>query len=877
MHRIRAIRERARFSVLPYLALALVFVAAAIYLARSTYFTFPHIFPGADPAREPFVVGSTDRPGPIAAISFPEPEAVQAGLKQGDLLVAINGQPISGMAVFGEAVRQHRPGDTLTLDVLSTGPDGNLTARRVALRLAAYGHYRNAAILFILYLSPYFCFALGFWVAAARPRDARAWFLLLLLLGFSSFFNPRLDSWGPVLRDYGLIYRDLLTLTIPIWLLALGIYFPEPFPRTGRSRLWYWLEWFVIVPLSILTIWQIAAALGALENVIATSPLRTSFAALVPFTSAFGYFSLALFPVCMIAKWRTAVSRDSRRRLRLLALGSIASLGPLLILSTIATATNHQVELYFPRWLYLTAYLLLCLFPITLSYVIVVQRAMDVRVVLRQGLQYALARRGVRITQIVVTAAVIYAAVTLSTQSLHRPQKITILALGIAAVFVLRRGAEGLRRAIDRRFFRDAYNAEQILTDLGERVRTIVETRPLLETVVQRISESLHVPRIAALIDGSGPYLPAYALGFTSAPDVTFSHDAATIQQLRQLREPLVIYRDDPNSWINRARNLDEEERLNLATLQSELLLPFLVNEKLLGFLSLGQKLSEEPYSGTDLRLLKSVAAQTGLALEVARLTNAISEEIAQRERLNREVEIAREVQEHLFPQALPAIAGLEYCGRCRPALGVGGDYFDFVALPFRKLGIAIGDVSGKGISAALMMASLQAALRSQAAAAAGNLAELISRVNAQLYQASTVERYATLFYAEYDPQSCSLAYVNAGHNPPLVLRPNGGARAVMRLEAGGTVVGLLPESSWEPGKFQLQAGDLFVAFTDGISEAMNRDDELWGEQHLMDVLNCAGDSTAAEIISRIISAVDTFVAGAKQSDDMTLIVARVI
>src|SRR5205814_6683054 len=129
----------------------------------------------------------------------------------------------------------------------------------------------------------------------------------------------------------------------------------------------------------------------------------------------------------------------------------------------------------------------------------------------------------------------------------------------------------------------------------------------------------------------------------------------------------------------------------------AELLLPLLRKEELLGFISLGRKRSEEPYSPTDLRLLQSVAAQTGLALEVARLTSAIGEEIARRERLSREVEIAREVQERLFPQQPPHVCGLDYSGACRPALGVGGEYYDFLALADGQLGIALGDACGKG------------------------------------------------------------------------------------------------------------------------------------------------------------------------------------
>jgi sigma-B regulation protein RsbU (phosphoserine phosphatase) len=151
-------------------------------------------------------------------------------------------------------------------------------------------------------------------------------------------------------------------------------------------------------------------------------------------------------------------------------------------------------------------------------------------------------------------------------------------------------------------------------------------------------------------------------------------------------------------------------------------------------------------WNSDDLRMLKSVAVQTGLALENAQLMAAITEEVALRERLHREVEIAREVQERLFPQRLPLIEGLDYSGACRPAQGVGGDYYDFLALPGGRLGVAIGDVSGKGISAALLMASLEASLRAEAARASEYLPDLVSNVNRLIYGASDSNRYATFF-----------------------------------------------------------------------------------------------------------------------------------
>lgn len=268
-------------------------------------------------------------------------------------------------------------------------------------------------------------------------------------------------------------------------------------------------------------------------------------------------------------------------------------------------------------------------------------------------------------------------------------------------------------------------------------------------------------------------------------------------------------------------------------------------------------------------------AAQTALALEVARLTTAIGREMAQRERLNRELEIAREVQEHLFPQRLPSVPGLDYCGRCRPAREVGGDYYDFLELPAGRLGIAIGDVSGKGIGAALMMASLEASLRGQASLG-HDLAELMKRVNSLVYEASPANRYATFFYAEYDPRSRQLSYVNAGHNPPVILRKSAAACQVFRLETGGPVIGLLRQC-YQQGSFPLEPGDLVVLFTDGVPESMNAGDEEWGEDRLIEFAKTCHGLPAFEAMTRILAAAEAFAAGASQHDDMTLVVLRVV
>jgi sigma-B regulation protein RsbU (phosphoserine phosphatase) len=307
------------------------------------------------------------------------------------------------------------------------------------------------------------------------------------------------------------------------------------------------------------------------------------------------------------------------------------------------------------------------------------------------------------------------------------------------------------------------------------------------------------------------------------------------------------------------------------------LLLPISLNEQMLGIISLSLKQSEEAFSTTDIRLLDSVAAQTGLALENGRLTQVIATEIAEREKHKREIEIAHEVQERLFPQEYPPVEGIDYAGACRPALGVGGDYYDFILFSKSELGIAIGDVSGKGIPAALLMATLRAFLRGQTLEHKKDLTALMANLNRLVYESSESNRYATFFYGEFDAASRTMNYVNAGHNPPMVFRERNGAPEVIRLDTGGPVIGLMEDCDYSQGRTELAPGDVFVAYTDGISEAMDAADQEWGEQRLQNAALANRGVAARVLIERLMKSADEFVAGAPQHDDMTISVVRLL
>jgi serine phosphatase RsbU (regulator of sigma subunit) len=260
---------------------------------------------------------------------------------------------------------------------------------------------------------------------------------------------------------------------------------------------------------------------------------------------------------------------------------------------------------------------------------------------------------------------------------------------------------------------------------------------------------------------------------------------------------------------------------------------------------------------------------------EVSRAVEAQRQAAAERREAERraahELEIARQVQARLFPQRLPELESLEYAGACVQTRQVGGDYYDFLDLGQARLSLVLGDIAGKGIAAALLMANLQANLRSQSATAVEQPDQLLRSVNRLFYENTADNAYATLFYSEFDDRTCRLRYANCGHLPGLVIQADG---TVKRLPSTATVLGLFPEWQCRTSEFQLCPGDLFAIYTDGITEALNQRDEEFGEDRLLDVMRRARDLSPRHIVSAVFEEVQRF-SGEQQRDDVTLIVAR--
>jgi sigma-B regulation protein RsbU (phosphoserine phosphatase) len=255
--------------------------------------------------------------------------------------------------------------------------------------------------------------------------------------------------------------------------------------------------------------------------------------------------------------------------------------------------------------------------------------------------------------------------------------------------------------------------------------------------------------------------------------------------------------------------------------------------------------------------------------LENARLTDRAVEQ----EKVRRDLATAAEVQRRLLPPQAPQSAAATFAAFTLPARTIGGDYYDFLDLGGDQVGIAVADVSGKGIAAALLMSVVQASLRVISSHRRSSPSELAAQMNRFLYQATGANKYATFFYAEVDPSSGRLRYVNAGHNPPYLVRCANGATEVAALSDGGTVIGLFPETEFESAELDLRPGDLLVAFTDGVTEALNADGEEFGEDRLKDVLRAAAGAPADAISKTLADTMREWIGTAEQHDDLTFIV----
>jgi serine phosphatase RsbU (regulator of sigma subunit) len=293
---------------------------------------------------------------------------------------------------------------------------------------------------------------------------------------------------------------------------------------------------------------------------------------------------------------------------------------------------------------------------------------------------------------------------------------------------------------------------------------------------------------------------------------------------------------------------------------------PLSIDEQILGMIYVDSPFSVNRFTEDDLQVLTALAGVAAIKIENARLMEVQLE----KNRLKEELSVASEIQLRLQPVSPPQVQGYEMTGISFPCREIGGDYYDFIERPDGKLGLALGDVSGKGTGAALLMASLHAAVRAQATTAS-SISHVMHEISNYLDRNTPDNKFATLFLGVLDQLSGDLIYSNAGHNPPILIRRD----KVERLEVGGVPVGLFPESEYQESTVTLHPDDILLLFSDGITESVNESDQEFGDDRLITVAQQYSASPVARLRDKIEEALSRFVGKAAPIDDMTLVILK--
>jgi sigma-B regulation protein RsbU (phosphoserine phosphatase) len=555
------------------------------------------------------------------------------------------------------------------------------------------------------------------------------------------------------------------------------------------------------------------------------------------------------------------------------------------------------------------------------------RRNTPVSFLIRRSVRYLLVSRGFYLIQALVVLAALSFVLTGSRITAidrygNRADIVVSIFVTIATMLLLTAINRRVMTAIDRRFFREAYNAQRILTELGEAIPALLKTKHVLELVANKIADALHPENVTILLeqDDTNTYVVAYssdearasAESFSQPRSIALRDDGNLISRLRESNRwnAVDLSEDDllsPDPDLAGLGGLSVNESQTLHAARVSLLIPIAANGRLHGLISLGRRLSDLPYATEDKGLLLVVAHQIATFIQNMNLISRLAEE----ERVARELEMAAEVQRHLFPADELNDVALEIVGVCLPALGVGGDYYDYFPIDDRCTGIAIADVAGKGIAAALLMSTVQASLRCQLTSGDKSLAEVVSAMNSLLQRSTSDGDYATFFLAQFDRATRNLTYVNAGHNPPMLIRGSLDSQrtagellqatgidrsllirsmetnhrfaaavaeepGIRLLTRGGPIIGTFLDGPYEQETIQMQSGDVLVIYTDGVTEAENPTGAEFGEERLRSVLIESLRLSPRELTARVIESVLEWQGPAPQHDDITLIVVKV-
>ncbi|MDX2032953.1 MAG: SpoIIE family protein phosphatase [Blastocatellia bacterium] len=815
--------------------------------------------------------GGTDGVGRVM-ITRVKPAGAAAELRVGDEVLAVNGV-------------NYRD-DPQVLNYSDTVPPG--TRYRITVRRD--GQVREAFVTTVPHrerrrlapeTAPFILFLLtGLAVFLLRPADKQAWLLMLMfgaMTGLGSEAAGLPAWWGALSR----MAKGAGLFFIPLF-AHFFLIFPERSPLLVR---WPRLERYLHLPYLL-----VVAPLFLPSKLLGMGMVR--FTHLWIFRQQWlwqaaqaivvGYLVVGLLSI--IVNYRAA-SSEAREKLRVVLAGSIAGFLNLLLL---VAGEMTRWDQRFPRlwaWFGTSIYFTLSLVPIGFVYAIVRHKVIPVRLIIRRGVRYLLVSRGAVLLEALAVTLVVTVLLTVVFSRL-RPSGFVIgivsAMAGIGAWRVSKRLHEKyLAPLIDRRFFRQSYDSQQILADLAESMRTTTDLATLMERVAMKVQSALQTERVTVLLwdEASGDYLGGASCEYRAEEGravvreraFRLPHFAESIAALRESGHPL-----DIEDAARDRQGPHPIEAAVLAEMNAVLLLPLMGKEGMPGILALGPRLGDVSYSGEDKRLLMSVAGPTTLAIENARLVARMIEEARRREEIEaenearaRELEEARQLQLSMLPRKLPQLPTLQVAAYMKTATEVGGDYYDFHISADGALTIAIGDATGHGLKAGTVVTAMKSLFRTHAEE--DELARVLSRSSRVLKEMNLRSLFMALTLVKIRGDRMEIAA--AGMPAALIYRA--ADRSVHEVAIKSLPLGSLSNYIYHPQTFSLAPGDVVVLLSDGFPERFNEANEILGFSRAGEMLPDLAPLSPQQIIDRFVDAGDQWAQGRPQDDDVTFVVLK--
>ena len=771
----------------------------------------------------------------------------RAGMKAGDLILRINGQSFSDIWEADLIMRQAQAGKTIDYDVLR---DNQTVTLHVT--LASFG-VPFFVLCFVISGAVYV--GVGGLIAFKRPqvKAARLLGIFFLTMGFflMTIMILRTFVW---LRDFTVLASPFFAL--PVWLHACH-YFPKERPELIARR------WIRIVAYGLMVV---------------TIPLPFLFSDLGFFI---GLAILLLYVILVLVAFRKYPPAEHQAVLRPVRWAGVTTGVIASVLSLLMWVSGKQAMTFI---LLGVIGLTLVLIPMSYLYTIGRYRLLDMELRIRRSIQYNLLASVWRVGLLSLFLWLLFSLSEWNPELPHlqltggsvelvdtplRPDQREfgnnivklIVAVGSAFVFV-KIGRAGLE-LVARIFHRTQYDYRRAASELAEVMATRLNMKSLAQGIVEKLADLMHLKRVGVLFfRNQRDCCCQEAYGFDGAAwkELCIQSEDTLIDALQHIRGEFSI------------DYLPGRLKEDFIAYQFQYLIPIRSKEKLVGTLLVGEKRSEATFQEEDLEFLSAAAKQASVAIENAFLY----EELAQQERMKHELEIARRIQLESLPQDTPHIEGLDIAGVSIPAMEVGGDYFDYLNGSTHTLTVIVGDVSGKGTSAALYMSKVQGILRSLHSFGLSPR-ELFVRANRFLYNDLEKKSFVTAIGGAFDVDKHTLVLARAGHLP--LFSFCGKDRRTGKITPKGLGLGLSAdgvfESELEEKQIHFEPGDIFLFVSDGVTEGRRSDGEEFGEERLLDLLQSLADHSAGAIRDRIIDALKDFAAGADQHDDQTVVVVK--